>query len=185
MRIPAKKEEKTIEECLSRFGANIDQLLIKASETRNELHLRLNAIKDQEVQAFERGAGAIEEFKNGLDKAWEDLNLAWNEIVEGADRAAKRLSSEPAESNCEAQKIGVREERLAKYDCYFCDNCREYVYDEFAGDSKRGIAPETMVDCLPESWRCPSCGSTSQALRAVILFDDFSDKDFAIKEHFE
>ncbi|HEY9715374.1 MAG TPA: rubredoxin [Chroococcales cyanobacterium] len=64
-------------------------------------------------------------------------------------------------------------QRVVAYDHFFCDVCRQYVYDETKGDPKKGIAPETRVDELPNQWRCPVCGAESSRLRACTLIDDF------------
>ncbi|MCC7528220.1 MAG: rubredoxin [Candidatus Melainabacteria bacterium] len=67
---------------------------------------------------------------------------------------------------------------VAEFDCYFCDRCRDYVYDELIGDASREIPPHTWVESLPKSWKCPICGSSAEELRAVTLFDDFSEDEF-------
>lgn len=41
-----------------------------------------------------------------------------------------------------------------KYVCTICG----YIYDEAAGDSGNGIAPETKWDDLPDDFVCPLCG---------------------------
>lgn len=65
-------------------------------------------------------------------------------------------------------------QRVLDYDCFFCDKCRTYVYNELAGQACQGIAPRTRVDDLPESWSCPMCGADKYSLRAVTLLDDFN-----------
>ena len=67
----------------------------------------------------------------------------------------------------------MKPQRLVEYDCFFCDVCREYVYDESKGEPKQGIFPRTRVDILPISWRCPVCGASKDNLRASTLLDDF------------
>ncbi len=67
----------------------------------------------------------------------------------------------------------MKPQRLVEYDCYFCDVCREYVYNEFRGEPKQGIFPLTRVDILPSSWRCPLCGASKDKLRASTLLDDY------------
>jgi len=39
-----------------------------------------------------------------------------------------------------------------------CLNCG-WVYDEAKGDPGGGIAPGTPWSEVPETWRCPDCGS--------------------------
>lgn len=64
--------------------------------------------------------------------------------------------------------------RIVEYDYFMCDICREYVYDESAGDATRNIRPRTRVEMLPASWQCPLCGAGKDRLRAATLFDYFT-----------
>jgi rubredoxin len=68
----------------------------------------------------------------------------------------------------------MTQQKLVYYDCFFCDACRRYVYDESLGDVDRGISPRTPVTLLPTSWQCPECGASKEQLRAVTLCDGFS-----------
>ena len=65
-------------------------------------------------------------------------------------------------------------QRLAEYECFVCDACRKYVYDESAGEHGKGILPRTRVEMLPLSWQCPVCGAGKEQLRASNTLDDFS-----------
>lgn len=65
-------------------------------------------------------------------------------------------------------------QRVVELDCFFCDSCRKYVYNESIGDPSRGLIPGTRVDMLPDLWRCPECGATKDQLRASTLIDHFS-----------
>ena len=42
---------------------------------------------------------------------------------------------------------------MAQYVCVLC----EWIYDEETGDPKRGIAPGTRFEDLPDDWECPEC----------------------------
>lgn len=64
-------------------------------------------------------------------------------------------------------------QRVLEFDHFFCDRCREYVYDEARGEAMMGIAPGTHVDDLPDDWLCPRCGGRKEQLRACTLVDDY------------
>ena len=83
-----------------------------------------------------------------------------------------------SETECDSRK-GKHTAKVAQFDCFFCDHCRQYVYDELNGDAGRGIPPCTWVESLPPLWKCPVCGSSADELRAATLFDDFSEDEFA------
>ena len=68
-------------------------------------------------------------------------------------------------------------QRLTEYDCFFCDVCRMYVYDESLGDPQKGLAARTLVDTLPWSWCCPVCGAPKNSLRASTLANGFVHKE--------
>lgn len=63
--------------------------------------------------------------------------------------------------------------RVLEYDCFFCDECRKYVYNEIAGEPEQRIPERTRVEELPEDWDCPVCGAPRSSLRASTLVDDF------------
>ncbi len=67
----------------------------------------------------------------------------------------------------------MKVQRFREYDCFFCDKCRDYVYDEKAGDVIRSIPPRTRVENLADDWFCPKCGADRTCLRASTLPDDF------------
>ena len=52
-----------------------------------------------------------------------------------------------------------------KYACELCG----YIYDETAGDAKRGIVPGTAFAELPEHFECPGCGYEKEAFNPVRL----------------
>lgn len=67
----------------------------------------------------------------------------------------------------------MKVQRLLEYDCFFCDVCREYVYDESEGDQEREIKPKTKIDELSKDWCCPICGADKSSLRASTLTDEY------------
>ena len=73
-------------------------------------------------------------------------------------------------------------QRLAEYDCFFCDVCRQYIYDESVGDAAAGVAARTRVDRLPASWCCPVCGASKDQLRACTMLDGFSWKEASVED---
>lgn len=64
--------------------------------------------------------------------------------------------------------------RLVEFDCFLCDCCRSYGYNELLGDLELRIPAKTHVADLPESWRCPVCGADKTNLRASTMIDGFS-----------
>lgn len=40
---------------------------------------------------------------------------------------------------------------------YVCVVCG-YIYEETAGDTDHGIAPDTRWSDIPDTWQCPECG---------------------------
>lgn len=90
MTIPIKSEEKesqhSMEERLSRMGARIDSLIDKAIHTRTSI---THDIQD----AKELSAEVLDELKESMDKAWSDVNHAWDEIRAGAERTSHKLHS--------------------------------------------------------------------------------------------
>ncbi len=44
---------------------------------------------------------------------------------------------------------------LPKYKCKKCG----FVYDSQKGDAKNNIKPGTIMDNLPNDWRCPICNA--------------------------
>ena len=73
----------------------------------------------------------------------------------------------------------MKTRRLVEYDCFFCDVCREYVYNELLGEPTNGVSPKTHVDELPSTWQCPVCGAGKENLRASTLLDGFTYEDTA------
>ncbi len=68
----------------------------------------------------------------------------------------------------------MRPSKITEFDCYFCDICRNYTYDESVGDPVRAIPQGTCVDALPLAWKCPVCGAGKAQLRASTLVDGFT-----------
>ena len=47
---------------------------------------------------------------------------------------------------------------MKKYRCTICS----HIYDPAEGDPDTGIQPGTPFEKLPDSWRCPDCGSEKE-----------------------
>lgn len=62
---------------LSDLLANIDKLIMKASETRKEIALRLEFLKSKRQTPISRSDAAIQDLKSELDIAWNELNRVW------------------------------------------------------------------------------------------------------------
>ncbi|MBZ0189914.1 MAG: hypothetical protein K8F91_26950 [Candidatus Obscuribacterales bacterium] len=78
------KHQASTEERLGKMGARIDTLIKEATDTRLLVTERLKGAKDS-------GTEALDEFKATMDKAWEDVNHAWVDFKDGAERAADKL----------------------------------------------------------------------------------------------
>ncbi len=48
---------------------------------------------------------------------------------------------------------------------YVCTtpDCAPYIYDPAIGNPSQGVPPGTPFEALPDTWRCPSCGSARDA----------------------
>ncbi|MCB9496847.1 MAG: rubredoxin [Fibrobacteria bacterium] len=46
-------------------------------------------------------------------------------------------------------KLGTR-----RFICIICG----WIYDESVGDPDSGLAPGTLWEAIPETWKCPVCG---------------------------
>ena len=88
MSMSTKQEEQhehlTMEERLSTIGAHIDDLIAKANEAKVRLENNLE-------QKKEVSAEALDELKVALDRAWSNVDRAWEEAKAGALKAAKTL----------------------------------------------------------------------------------------------
>ena len=106
--------------------------------------------------------------------------------VENAKRCLKLQNHDvdAPVSSCEVIKtIGskpffMQSQRIVDFDCFFCDICRRYVYDEASGDQSICVPPFTTVDMLPQTWRCPVCGANKDELRASTLSDHFTHREY-------
>ena len=49
---------------------------------------------------------------------------------------------------------------------WMCLNCG-YVYDQEVGDPHGGIPPGVAWEDIPDTWRCPDCGSTKAEFEMV------------------
>lgn len=52
---------------------------------------------------------------------------------------------------------------MKRYMCLLCG----YIYDEAMGWPEDGIAPGTLWDEVPLTWRCPECGATKDDFEMV------------------
>lgn len=88
MSVPMKQDEKkehaTMEERFSTVGARIDTLISKAGETKAQLAHKLKEKRELSEEA-------LNELKEAMDKAWCDVNHAWEEAKTGARKAAEKL----------------------------------------------------------------------------------------------
>ncbi|MCB9947962.1 MAG: rubredoxin [Rhodospirillaceae bacterium] len=58
--------------------------------------------------------------------------------------------------------IGAAEGDDTRYVCTTAD-CAPYVYDPALGNPAQGVPAGTPFAALPDSWRCPNCGSAKHA----------------------
>ena len=49
------------------------------------------------------------------------------------------------------------------HECRACG----YVYEPEKGDSKNNIPPNTLFEDLPQTWRCPVCGTSQKVFAKV------------------
>lgn len=84
----------TVEQELARLGARIDKLIARANETKQAVQAKVEDLGDKTNTARKRGGAALHEMKSGLDKAWNDLNQAWQELKIGTERAVQQLKPE-------------------------------------------------------------------------------------------
>jgi hypothetical protein len=82
-----KKEHLTMEERLSTVGSRIDSLIALSAETKTLLS---NKFKEKKELSGE----ALDELKSTMDKAWCDVNHAWEEAKAGTKKAADKLHPE-------------------------------------------------------------------------------------------
>lgn len=149
--ITQKRKSKEDLAAIARLASivdKIDMLILTAAVTRDEIKKEIEKFKNDQVRAGANGT-AIDELKEALDKSWQDFNQLWQD-----------------------HKLRLAK-KILEYDCYFCDNCRNYVYDEAAGDPEHGIEPNTHAFFLPPSWHCPSCGASKNELRPSTMLDDY------------
>ncbi len=52
---------------------------------------------------------------------------------------------------------------MKKYRCTRCG----HIYDPKKGDPKRGIAPGTAFENLPNDWVCPECGNPKDGFEPI------------------
>ncbi len=84
----------TAEQELARLGARIDKLIARASKAKVAVHEGLEELQHKGKTASKRGEAALHELKDGLDKAWDDLQHTWKDLKHGTERAVKELKHE-------------------------------------------------------------------------------------------
>ncbi len=50
---------------------------------------------------------------------------------------------------------------------FICGFCGGFTFDEEKGDLTAELPPKTILDAIPESWRCPVCGHWKGSLREI------------------
>jgi chromosome segregation ATPase len=81
-----------MEEKLRDLGAKIDQLSERAGEKYEQLKVKREAAQAKLNQMKSHSGEAYAEFKNGMDKAFEELQKAWDEAKGAAGRATAKLN---------------------------------------------------------------------------------------------
>jgi rubredoxin len=71
---------------------------------------------------------------------------------------AGESAANPSETPAANPPANLPNPLLDRHECSSCG----YVYLPAKGDEKSGIAPNTLFDELPESWRCPVCSATQR-----------------------
>ena len=98
--MPATKTEYegTMETRLRDLGAKIDDLLSKAEVAKEKAQVKADELRAKQEAAMSKlkemkdcGGEAWREFKPGLDRAWEDLRQAWDELRGASERAAQKF----------------------------------------------------------------------------------------------
>jgi capsule polysaccharide export protein KpsE/RkpR len=90
-----KDYEGSMEERLRVLGARLDELKAKTDEntakTIEELKAK-QAIARQRLKEIKATSGdAWTEMRQGLDKVWEDLTSAWNELKVASEKAKEKF----------------------------------------------------------------------------------------------
>ena len=90
--------EGKMEARLKEFGAKLDELLAKGDAAKGQLSKKVDDLKQKHselrqklVSAKQASEGAWQELKPGLDRAWEDLGHAFNEVKQASERAVGKL----------------------------------------------------------------------------------------------
>ena len=90
--------EGKMEARLKELGAKLDDLMAKGEVAKGQLSGKVEELKQQQAQLGKKlsetkqaSAEAWSELKPGLDRAWEDLGNAFNELKQASERAASKL----------------------------------------------------------------------------------------------
>ena len=83
-----------MEERLAKAGAKVDDLIAATNEARQDVKLKVERLKAKREVTMKRGEEAADELKLALESAWDDVSLAWKEVQEGTERAARKFHSQ-------------------------------------------------------------------------------------------
>lgn len=90
--------EGKMEARLKEIGAKIDDLMAKGEAAKGQLSENVEKLKQKQAQLSKKlaetkqaSADAWNELKPGLDRAWEDLGNAFNEVKQASEKAAGKL----------------------------------------------------------------------------------------------
>lgn len=90
--------ESNMESRLSDLGAKIDDFVEKAGNAKDQVACTLKELNEKREHAMTKfqclkdtSCEAFGEFKTGMDKAFEDLSKAWEEIKVGSSKAASKF----------------------------------------------------------------------------------------------
>jgi rubredoxin len=59
---------------------------------------------------------------------------------------------------------------------YICMLCT-HIYDEAEGDPDSGLAPGTLWEDIPETWKCPQCGASKRWFENEEMFQQMTPRD--------
>lgn len=90
--------ESNMENRLKDLGAKIDDFVEKAGNAKDQVACTLKELNEKREHAVTKfqclkdtSCEAFGEFKQGMDKAFEDLSKAWEEIKVGSSKAASKF----------------------------------------------------------------------------------------------
>jgi uncharacterized coiled-coil DUF342 family protein len=94
-KLPADRHdyEHTMENKLKEVGAKIDELKEKAGVKWDSLQAKREEAQAKYKQMKANSGDAYNEFKLGMDKAFDELQQAWQEAKAGTEKATAKLNS--------------------------------------------------------------------------------------------